>query len=181
MLLLRCWARAGPLVGESERLVKTLFAVAAERSPSFIFIDEVDSVLTARSEGEHEASRRLKTELLIQIDGVQSAAGGSGGGGGARVTLMGATNRPQVRTKALPFCCASTFFLSETSAAPCGLTGSTGAGRGCPPPLHQAGADPAAGRGGALRAAEAAAAVDQLARRWWRRRVGQRPRGACSI
>ena len=51
--------------GESERLVKTLFAVASYREPSVVFIDEVDSLLTQRSSEENEASRRLKTEFLV--------------------------------------------------------------------------------------------------------------------
>lgn len=55
--------------GESERLVKTLFAVASHREPSVVFIDEVDSLLTQRSAEENEASRRLKTEFLVQLDG----------------------------------------------------------------------------------------------------------------
>lgn len=55
--------------GESERLVKTLFAVASHREPSVVFIDEVDSLLTQRSSEENEASRRLKTEFLVQLDG----------------------------------------------------------------------------------------------------------------
>lgn len=53
-----------------------------------IFIDELDSILGARTSGQHEASRRLETEFLAQVDGV-------GGNSEDRVVLIGATNRPQ--------------------------------------------------------------------------------------
>uniref|UniRef100_A0AAX7UXL4 microtubule-severing ATPase n=1 Tax=Astatotilapia calliptera TaxID=8154 RepID=A0AAX7UXL4_ASTCA len=81
-------------VGEGEKLVRALFAVARELQPSVIFIDEVDSLLCERREGEHDASRRLKTEFLIEFDGVQS-------GKDDRVLVMGATNRPQELDEAI--------------------------------------------------------------------------------
>eukprot|EP00879_Flechtneria_rotunda_P017121 GHRR01017930.1.p1 GENE.GHRR01017930.1~~GHRR01017930.1.p1 ORF type:complete len:372 (+),score=135.93 GHRR01017930.1:1335-2450(+) len=77
-------------VGEGEKLVRALFAVAVERQPSIIFMDEIDSLLSARSSNEHDASRRLKTEFLVQFDGVAGA-----GASEARVIVIGATNRPQ--------------------------------------------------------------------------------------
>lgn len=75
-------------VGEGEKLMKALFSVAVARKPSVIFIDEIDSIMSARSATEHEASRRLKSEFLIQFDGVMSNPDD-------RVIIMGATNRPQ--------------------------------------------------------------------------------------
>ena len=72
-------------LGEGEKLVKALFKAARDRAPSVVFLDEVDSLLSRRGDGDHEASRRLKTEFLVHLDGL---------GGGGRVLFMGATNRP---------------------------------------------------------------------------------------
>uniref|UniRef100_A0A182P867 microtubule-severing ATPase n=1 Tax=Anopheles epiroticus TaxID=199890 RepID=A0A182P867_9DIPT len=76
-------------VGDGEKLVRALFAVARELQPSIIFIDEVDSVLSERSSNEHEASRRLKTEFLVQFDGLPANSEAD------KIVVMAATNRPQ--------------------------------------------------------------------------------------
>ena len=61
-------------VGEGEKLMKGLFSVARKRMPAVIFFDEIDSIMSARKENEHEASRRLKTEFMTQIDGATTAS-----------------------------------------------------------------------------------------------------------
>lgn len=76
-------------VGDGEKMVRTLFAIARELQPSIIFIDEVDSLLSERTNNEHEASRRLKTEFLVEFDGLPSNPENE------RVLVMAATNRPQ--------------------------------------------------------------------------------------
>jgi vacuolar protein-sorting-associated protein 4 len=73
-------------MGESERLVKQLFTMARENKPAIIFIDEVDSLCGTRGEGESEASRRIKTEFLVQMQGVGNNMDG--------ILVLGATNIP---------------------------------------------------------------------------------------
>ena len=56
-------------LGESERLVKNLFELARAQKPAIIFIDEVDSLCSSRSDSENDATRRIKTEFLVQMQG----------------------------------------------------------------------------------------------------------------
>ncbi|ROV89330.1 hypothetical protein VMCG_09627 [Cytospora schulzeri] len=87
-------------LGESEKLVRALFGLAKLLAPSIIFVDEIDSLLSQRSgSGEHEATRRIKTEFLIQWSDLQRAAAGRDSGdkerGDAnRVLVLAATNLP---------------------------------------------------------------------------------------
>lgn len=82
--------------GESEKLVRALFDLARHYSPSTIFLDEIDSILSTRGcagdGGEHEASRRMKTELLIQMDGVKGSDNLNANGG--QVFVLAASNTP---------------------------------------------------------------------------------------
>lgn len=73
-------------LGESEKLVRNLFEMARESKPSIIFIDEVDSLCSSRSDSESEAARRIKTEFLVQMNGVGNDVDG--------ILVLAATNIP---------------------------------------------------------------------------------------
>eukprot|EP00486_Rosalina_sp_Unknown_P002009 CAMPEP_0201566048 /NCGR_PEP_ID=MMETSP0190_2-20130828/5561_1 /ASSEMBLY_ACC=CAM_ASM_000263 /TAXON_ID=37353 /ORGANISM="Rosalina sp." /LENGTH=477 /DNA_ID=CAMNT_0047984249 /DNA_START=69 /DNA_END=1502 /DNA_ORIENTATION=+ len=73
-------------VGESEKLIKNLFVLARKRKPAIIFIDEIDSLATKRGDNDQDSTRRVKTELLVQMQGVGKDCQG--------VLVLGATNCP---------------------------------------------------------------------------------------
>ncbi|KAI3712033.1 hypothetical protein L1987_70582 [Smallanthus sonchifolius] len=80
--------------GESERMVRCLFDLARSYAPSTIFIDEIDSLCTSRgASGEHESSRRVKSEVLVQVDGVNNT-GTNEDGSRKIVMVLAATNFP---------------------------------------------------------------------------------------
>ena len=68
------------------RLVRSLFELAREAKKAIIFIDEIDSLCSSRSEGENDSTRRIKTEFLVQMQGVGKDADG--------ILVLGATNIP---------------------------------------------------------------------------------------
>ena len=87
--------------GESEKLVRILFEMARFYAPTTIFMDEIDAIISKRGESsECESSRKVKAELLIQMDGM-----GSANSAGANekldeaeqrknIMVLAATNRP---------------------------------------------------------------------------------------
>lgn len=86
-------------LGDSEKLVRALFAIARMIAPSIIFVDEIDSLLGQRSGADdHETTRRIKTEFLIQWSNLQRSVPLSGdlreSGDANRVLVLAATNLP---------------------------------------------------------------------------------------
>lgn len=83
-------------LGESEKLVRALFLLAKKLSPSIVFIDEIDSLLGSRSEGEIESIRRIKNEFLIQWSELSSSTTKENDENELKhqVLILGATNLP---------------------------------------------------------------------------------------
>ena len=90
--------------GDSEKMVRVLFELARAHAPSTIFLDELDALMSQRGAAtEHEASRRLKSELLVQLDGL-AASSNSGTAQGApapAVFVLAASNLPWQLDQAL--------------------------------------------------------------------------------
>jgi len=76
--------------GESEKVVRSLFVTARKQDQSIIFIDEIDSLLSSRGRGmENDASRKVKTEFMVQLSGINHQVGRIG-----QLLVIAATNRP---------------------------------------------------------------------------------------
>ena len=77
----------GKYVGEGEKLMKNLFSMARAKQPTVLFFDEIDALMSARKDSEHEASRRLKTQFMVEVDGAATSSAD-------RILVIGATNIP---------------------------------------------------------------------------------------
>lgn len=78
--------------GESENKLREIFQLAKQKAPSVIFIDEIDSIAPNRSGETGEAERRLVSQLLTLMDGLE---------GRGEITIVAATNRPDTIDPAL--------------------------------------------------------------------------------
>ena len=78
--------------GESEGRLREIFDSAQENAPSIIFIDELDSIAPKREEVTGEVEKRVVSQLLALMDGLQSRG---------KVVVIGATNRPNALDPAL--------------------------------------------------------------------------------
>jgi len=70
--------------GESEKKIRDIFADAEKNAPSIIFIDEIDAIAPKREEVHGEVERRVVSQILTMMDGLQSRG---------KVVVIGATNR----------------------------------------------------------------------------------------
>ena len=78
--------------GESEARLREIFKEAKEKSPSIIFIDEIDSIAPKREEVTGEVERRVVSQLLSVMDGLEARG---------KVIVIAATNRPNAIDPAL--------------------------------------------------------------------------------
>ena len=78
--------------GESEARLREIFKEAKEKSPSIIFIDEIDSIAPKREEVTGEVERRVVSQLLSLMDGLEARG---------KVIVIAATNRPNAIDPAL--------------------------------------------------------------------------------
>src|SRR4026209_2604383 len=78
--------------GESEARLREIFKEAKEKAPSIIFIDEIDSIAPKREEVTGEVERRVVSQLLSLMDGLEARG---------KVIVIAATNRPNAIDPAL--------------------------------------------------------------------------------
>lgn len=74
--------------GESSKIISALYEVAREKAPSIVFLDEIDALTTRRSNDTSEATRRMLSTLLTELDGFQDK------GSDLLVLTLAATNTP---------------------------------------------------------------------------------------
>jgi len=78
--------------GESEKRIRDIFDEAEKSAPTIIFIDEIDAIAPKREESSGEVERRVVSQLLTMMDGLQSRG---------KLVVIGATNRPNSLDEAL--------------------------------------------------------------------------------
>ncbi|MEM3068602.1 MAG: CDC48 family AAA ATPase [Nitrososphaerales archaeon] len=78
--------------GESEARLREIFKEAKEKAPSIVFIDEIDSIAPKREEVTGEVERRVVSQLLSLMDGLEARG---------KVIVIAATNRPNALDPAL--------------------------------------------------------------------------------
>ncbi|EDQ86971.1 uncharacterized protein MONBRDRAFT_33603 [Monosiga brevicollis MX1] len=79
--------------GEAEKMARAVFTLARKLAPTIIFIDEIDSLLSARDDTERSTIASVKTTLMREWDGLSTTAD--------RVLVIGATNRPYTLDEAI--------------------------------------------------------------------------------
>ena len=78
--------------GESEARLREIFKEAREKAPSIIFVDEIDSIAPKREEVTGEVERRVVSQMLSLMDGLEARG---------KVIVISATNRPNAIDPAL--------------------------------------------------------------------------------